>query len=446
MADNSLSTQKLLPILGIIGPFQRFVKKFKTSGFLLFASTFLALLWANISPHSYEHLWHMDISISFGNLILTKSILHWIDEALMTLFFFVVGLEIKREILIGELSSVKKALLPVFGAIGGMVVPALVYVYFNVGTESANGWGIPMATDIAFALAVLSLIYKRIPFGVRIFLAALAIADDIGAVLVIALFYTASVNWIYIGYALFFIIGLAAANALWMRHALVYGLFGIGIWFSFLGAGIHATVAGVLVAFFIPAQGRYDTDTFIQEVQSFLKNLECEGGICGHTILLNQKHLNAVHSIELACHNTETPLQRFEHGLNSWVSYLIVPLFALANAGVSIEGNEIIPALQHQTAMGIIFGLILGKPIGITFFTYAASKIFKNPLSGGVTWAHILGASMLGGIGFTMSIFITGLSFTSSALIEVSKIGIIVGSIISAVLGLMTLYYASNKK
>ena len=434
------------PILRIIGPFHGFFNKFATSGFLLFCATFVALLWANIFPHSYEHLWHIQLSFSFADLTLSKSLLHWVDEALMTLFFFVVGLEIKREILIGELSSVGKALLPVFGAIGGMVVPALIYLVFNVGTSSVKGWGIPMATDIAFALAVLSLTCKSLPFGVRVFLSALAIADDIGAVLVIALFYTASVNWAYMGLAAVFTIGLAAANVLWVRHTLVYALLGIGIWLSFLGAGVHATVAGVLVALFIPARGRYDTDTFVRKVHLYLKKFECEDQSCGHTILLNQDHLNAVQSIELACHHTETPLQRLEHGLNTWVSYLIVPLFALANAGVAMHIQEMSLAFRHPAALGIIFGLVLGKPLGITIFTFVGSKLFNVPLFGGVTWLHIIGAGMLGGIGFTMSIFIAGLSFPTGPLVEVSKIGIISGSIISAILGLVTLTLMSRNR
>ena len=444
MINKIVPAIRIIPIFVIIGPYHRFFKKFATSGFLLFWATLVALLWANIFPNSYSQLWHIELSISFAYVTLSKSLLHWIDEALMTLFFFVVGLEIKREILIGELSSIGKALLPVFGAIGGMVVPAFIYLWFNIGTPYAHGWGISMATDIAFALAVLSLICKNLPFGVRVFLSALAIADDIGAILVIAFFYTASVDWAYIGLAAIFTLGLALANTLWVRHTLVYALLGIGIWLSFLGAGVHATVSGVLVALFIPARGRYDTDTFVQKVHLFLNKFQCDGQNCGHTILLNQDHLNAVQSIELACHHTETPLQRLEHGLNSWVSYMIVPLFALANAGVAMHVKEISLAFQHSASLGIIWGLVLGKPLGITIFTFAGSKLFKVRLFGGLTWLHIIGTSMLGGIGFTMSIFIASLSFPPGALVEVSKIGIIIGSLLSAILGLVTLIITSR--
>ncbi|MFH1217155.1 MAG: Na+/H+ antiporter NhaA [Pseudomonadota bacterium] len=433
---------KTIPLYYIISPFQRFFKKLATGGFILFCTTVVAMFWANFHLEGYQHLWHMPLSISLGNLSFTKSVLHWIDEALMTLFFFVVGLEIKREILIGELSSARKALLPVAGALGGMMMPALIYTAINGNSDAAHGWGIPMATDIAFALAVLSFLSRRIPFGVRIFLSALAIADDIGAVLIIALFYTSTIHWAYLGFAAFLLVCLACANLLWIRHTLIYALLGLGIWWAFLGAGIHATAAGVIVALFIPARGKYDTDTFVKKVEAFLARFDCRDGKCGHTILLNQPHLNAVQAIELACHNTETPLQRLEHGLSAWISYLIVPLFALANAGVAIRADSLADTMQHHATMGVILALVIGKPAGITLFTFLASKLLKAPLSGGVTWLHIIGAGMLGGIGFTMSIFISGLSFQSTELIDMTKIGIIIGSLISAILGIGILLFA----
>lgn len=433
-----------LAILHIVKPFQGFFRKLTTSGFLLLFTTTIAIYWANTDIHSYEKVWHTSLSLTLADLTIEKSLVHWIDEALMTMFFFVVGLEIKREILVGELSSARKAILPVAGAVGGMLVPALIYMFLTYGTEGASGWGIPMATDIAFAIAVLSIVRKRLPFGITIFLSALAIADDIGAVLVIAVFYSGAINWFYLGLAILLLVALALANLLWIRYTLVYALLGIGIWVCFLGAGLHATVAGVVVAFFIPARGKYDTAKFFREVHNFLDKVDCRNGDCGHTMLTNQDHANAVQSIEFACHNTETPLQRLEHGLNGYVSYIVVPLFALANAGVVIEWQQLSTVFQQSVTLGVVFGLVLGKPLGIMIFTFLASVLFKSPLSVGVTWLHIAGVSMLAGIGFTMSIFITGLSLSSYQLVEMAKVGIIFGSLFSALSGLTLLYLVST--
>lgn len=430
----------------LVGPFQRFVRKGATGGFLLFASTLLALLWANINHESYHAFWHTELSLQIGPYHVSRSIVHWVDEALMTLFFFTVGLEIKRELLIGELASPKRALLPVAAAIGGMVIPALLYALVNFSTPAAKGWGIPMATDIAFALAVLSLLKNRVPLGVRIFLSALAIADDIGAVLVIALFYTQTITWLYFFIALFFLGCIALANMLWIRYTLLYVVLGFGVWAAILGSGIHATVAGVVVAFLIPAQGRYDTATFLQKVSRYLDKFDCDSESCGFTVLINQQHLTIIQNIENACHQTQTPLQRMLSSLNSWVALVILPLFALANAGIYLGNMDMATALSSSVSLGVILGLVLGKPLGIFSFTFAASKLMKAPLSRGVTWGHIFGASMLGGIGFTMSIFISGLSFTDAKLLELSKFGIIVGSLISGVLGLLFLTLISSRK
>lgn len=428
--------QPVQRIQALVGPFQKFVRRVVTGGFLLFAATLIALLWANLAHESYHSFWHINIALDIGPYHVSRSLLHWIDEALMTLFFFTVGLEIKREFLIGELASLKRAMLPVAAAIGGMLVPALLYSLFNRGTPAAVGWGIPMATDIAFALAVLSLLHHRIPFGVRIFLSALAIADDIGAVLVIALFYTQTISWQYLVVALLFLGGIFMANILWIRFTLLYVILGTGVWISILGSGVHATVAGVVVALLIPARGRYDTATFIQKVSRFLEKFDCESEGCGFTVLINQQHLTIIQNISNACHQTMTPLQRMLGSLNSWVALVILPLFALANAGVYLGDMEISTALTSSVSMGVMTGLILGKPLGIFSFTFAASRLMNAPLSHGVSWAHIFGASMLGGIGFTMSIFISGLSFTDPELLELSKFGIICGSLISTILGL----------
>jgi Na+:H+ antiporter, NhaA family len=419
----------------VIEAFERFFEGVVRGSYPLFIATVLAFLWANISSSSYHAFQETEISLSFGHLQITKSLTHWIDEALMALFFFTVGLEIKRELLVGELASLKRALLPIAAALGGMLIPSAIYTFLNHGTPAARGWGIPMATDIAFSLAVLAILRDKVPSGLRIFLSAFAIADDLGAVLVIALFYTQTIVWNYLLISMLFLIALVVANRLWIRWTLVYALLGIGMWFAILGSGVHATVAGVLVAMFIPARARYDTDTFLREVKAYVEDFECEPGSCGYTILLNHEHLQAVQAIEEACHQVETPLQRLEHGLQSWVSFLVLPLFALANAGLVFQGIRISDAIAHPVTLGVAGGLLLGKPIGIFLFTYLASKTMNAPLPSGVKWSHILGAGILGGIGFTMSLFISGLSFSGTEFAEFSKLGVMLGSLASGVLG-----------
>ena len=426
----------------IISPFQKFLKKMVGGSFPLIIAAFIAILWANLSRESYSLFREAPLAFGVGSMEMKKSLAHWIDDALMALFFFSVGLEIKREILVGELASFKKALLPVMGAIGGMVAPALIYILFNHGLPTANGWAIPMATDIAFSLAVLAVLGDRIPVNVRIFLTALAIADDLGAVLVIGLFYTKTISITYLVAALLILMVLFIANLLWVRWTLFYGFMGLLLWFVILKSGIHATVAGVLVALFIPARGRYETQIFLQKVKLYLDRFECGGdegdeekNECGYTILLNRNHLDMVHNIEQACHEVETPLQRLEYGLHSWVSFLILPLFALVNAGVVLKGASLSEAFSHPATLGIIFGLVLGKPVGILAFTWLSVKIFRTPLNKTIRWPHIAGVSMLAGIGFTMSLFIAGLSFDSPEAMEIAKVGIITGSILSAALG-----------
>jgi NhaA family Na+:H+ antiporter len=398
----------------------------------------VALIWANVSANTYHSFWHTEISLSFGHFQISKSLAHWIDEALMTLFFFTVGLEIKREVLVGELSSPKQAVLPIAAAVGGMLFPAMIYTAFNYGSPAARGWGIPMATDIAFSLAVLAILKDRVPAGLRLFLSAFAIADDLGAVLVIAIFYTQTLVWKYLFYSLLFIAGLAAANRLWIRKTLVYVILGIGMWFTILGSGVHATVAGVIVAMFIPARGKYDMVTFAGNVRTYLNQIERDGEF-GSSILMNRQNLNAVQAIDLACLDVETPLQRLEHALQSWVAYMVLPLFALANSGLVLKGMDVIQASKNPVTLGVLFGLVVGKPLGIFLFAYLAGRFLNAQLPRGVRWSHIFGTGLLGGIGFTMSLFISGLSFTSAQFMDFSKLGIILASIICGILGLVIL-------
>ena len=421
----------------IFRPTQRFFRKEASSSLLLLAATIIALIWANSHfGETYHKFWHTEISVIFGNYNVSKTLVHWINDGFMALFFFTVGLEIKREILVGELASPKKALLPAIAAIGGMVVPGLIYLAFNFGSGYTSGWGIPMATDIAFALGALALFGRKLPIGLRVFLAAFAIADDLGAVFIIALFYTKEIIWQYIVICILLVLLLAIANFLWVRWALLYAILGIAIWFFILGSGVHPTVAGIVVSLFIPARGRYDTDRFLQNVNKLMEKFQCEDQSCGYSILLNQEHLHAVHALELACHDVETPLQRLLHALHPWVAFLILPVFALSNSGLTFNEINLSEAASHSVSLGIVFGLVLGKPIGIGLFSYLAVKFKAASLPEGVRWAHILGAAMLGGIGFTMSLFISDLSFTSPHLLDYAKMAILTGSVLSAIVGI----------
>jgi NhaA family Na+:H+ antiporter len=424
---------------------QAFFKRTASSSLLLLLATLVALVWANSRfGDGYFHLWHINLTISLGSVQLSQSLLHWINDGLMAIFFFMVGLEIKRELLVGELASPRKALLPALAAVGGMLVPAAIYLVFNARTEASRGWGIPMATDIAFSLGAIAVLGKRLPLGIRVFLSAFAIADDLGAVFVIAIFYTQEIVIHLLLISLLIVAGLVVANLLWIRWAPLYGLLGVGLWLAILGSGIHATVAGIVVALFIPARAKYDTDQFVRKVDQILDRFQCQEQSCGYTILMNKEHLDAVHDLELSCGEVETPLQRLEHDLSSLVIFGIIPLFALANAGIRLSDFNLAAAATHPVTLGVSLGLLLGKPLGITFFSYIGVRLGMATLPEGVRWPDIFGAGMLGGIGFTMSLFISTLSFGESGPANYSKLGILIGSFLSAILGLAYLWWVSR--
>jgi len=416
---------------------ESFFKKEASSSVLLLLASFAAVALANsaIAP-LYDDLLHTHLTLELGEYQITKSLLHWINDGLMTYFIFIVGLEIKREILVGELSNPKSALLPVVAALGGMLFPGAIYFALNRGTPSANGWGIPMATDIAFALGAIAVFGRKLPVGLRVFLSAFAIADDLGAVIIIAVFYTKEIVWSYLIICIFFVAGLLVANLLWIRWTLLYALLGLGIWLAVLNSGVHPTVAGFVVAMFIPARGKYDTDRFVKKVEEIMDEFQCEEQSCGYSILLDRGHLNAVHALEIACHEVETPLQRLEHSLHPWIAFLLLPLFAFANAGLSLKGMDVTSIVHQPLTLGITLGLFLGKPIGIALFSFLAVRTGIAVLPAEVRWSHIIGAGLLGGIGFTMSLFVSGLSFSSPELLNYAKLGILLGSILSAVAGI----------
>jgi NhaA family Na+:H+ antiporter len=433
------------PIEKLIRPFKEFTRAEASSGILLIICTVIALIWANTGlSESYFHLWHTKISVGVENFKLDYSLHHWINDGLMAVFFFVVGLEIKREFLVGELSTARQAILPVAAAIGGMVIPALIYIIFNAGGNGESGWGIPMATDIAFVIGLMALLGSNVPTNLKIFITALAIADDIGAVLVIAFFYTAQLSLTALAIAAGVYLILFIANRLGVRNLLFYIVFGLALWMAFLLSGIHATVAGVLLAFVVPATSRYNTKDFLVNGKELLEEFDLEGEE-GPNVLANEERQNIVQTLESTCVKVLTPLQRFEHSLNPWVSFFIMPVFALANAGVPLQ-EDFFESLVNEVSIGIIAGLFIGKQIGIFFFSWLAVKMNIASLPSKVNWRHIYGAGILAGIGFTMSLFITNLAFTSEELTNIAKVGILAASLLSGVVGYMVLRFAREKR
>ncbi len=433
------------PVERIVRPFQDFAHKQSSGGILLIAATVVALIWAN-SPWggSYAALWHTKLTVGVGDASISKDLTHWINDGLMAVFFLVVGLEIKREVLVGELSSVRNAALPVAAALGGAVVPAVIYVSINAGTDGAAGWGIPMATDIAFALGVLALLGERAPTTLKVFLTALAIVDDIVAVLVIALFYTSEISWGALGVGAVFLAALVVANLIGVGRTLVYAVLGVGLWLCFLLSGVHATIAGVLLAFTVPAVSFINPGAFLDRSRYILERFE-RAGEKGESVLTNEERQAALHALNHATYKLEPPLHELEHTLHPWVVFAIMPLFALANAGVSLGGG-IAEALTNPVALGIVAGLVLGKQLGITLFAWLAVKSGLSELPAGIGWRHVYGAAWLAGIGFTMSLFISDLAFSEGSLVEAAKLGILAASLIAGVVGWTILRGASRPR
>ncbi len=439
------SVRESRPIEALIRPFQEFASGQASSGILLLVITILALVWAN-SPwaESYFALWHAPVAVSIGGFSFSKDLLHWINDGLMTVFFFVVGLEIKREMLVGELSSLKQAALPIVAAVGGMVAPALLYAMV-AGSQTdgaARGWGVPMATDIAFSLGVLALLGSRAPISLKVFLTAFAIADDLGAVMVIALFYTEQIlPSALLASALF--LGLAIlANVLGVRSPIVYGILGFFLWVAVLKSGIHATVAGVAMALTIPASARMDRLRFLERGRGLLDRFE-EAGPDQGDIATNSEQQAVLHTLEESCEQVKTPLQRLEHALHPWVSFLVMPIFALANAGVAV-GETGVGSLGQPVSVGILLGLLIGKPVGVTLFAWLAVRSGIAALPPDLTMRHIHAAGWLGGIGFTMALFIAGLAFGTSPLLGTAKMAILTASVVAGVIGFVLVKHATG--
>ena len=419
---------------------ERFIKDESFSGVLLFVATIAAVIVANSAlSESYFALWNMALGVTLGGHTISMDLMHWINDGLMAVFFLMVGLEIKRELLIGELSSVKKATFPIVAAIGGMVIPALVYIAFN--TNDPKGFGIPMATDIAFALGILMLFGKKVNPALKLFLVALAVVDDLGAVIVVATVYTSEIHAEYflhagLVYALIWILNLKKVTML-----MPYLILGIALWIFIHSIGVHATIAGVLLAFAIPIRSKVDEQDFIQNtkesVAEFEKHID--------TIpILNHHQIDALEDIAYNYDKVQNPLVKLEHQLHGFSAFLIMPLFAFANAGVILDFSAV--SQNFFIVIGVVLGLIVGKPIGIVGFTYLAQKlnIVKKPDDLG--WDEVIAVGFLGGIGFTMSIFITQLAFLDQGMIDAVKLGIFFASFIAGLIGVILILKAYKKR
>jgi NhaA family Na+:H+ antiporter len=425
----------------LVDPFRRFVQVKSASGVVLIAAAVAAMVWANVDGASYAATWRMPIGFTIGAWNFGMPLQLWINDVLMSVFFLLVGLEIKRELLVGELSTVRTAMLPLLAALGGMVVPALIYTAINRGGPGAAGWGVPTATDIAFALGVLALVAKRAPQGLTVFLAALAIADDLGAVLLIGLVYGHAPTAASLAYVTLAVLGLVVANVAGVRRPIVYLALGLVLWIAVHASGIHATVAGVLLAFTVPARALIDPDAFADHADETLVAFRANSGT-GATMLSNEVQQHAIASLEDAAEAALPPLARMLHALHVPVNFVIMPVFALANAGIALDGMG--SAAIGPVSLGIVAGLVLGKPIGILLATRIALA-FGARLPGGVGWGQLTGAACLAGIGFTMSIFVASLAFPSAARLDEAKLGIFAASLVAGVLGALVVSVAGRR-
>ncbi|MGE5943097.1 MAG: Na+/H+ antiporter NhaA, partial [Flavobacteriales bacterium] len=420
----------------ILSPFQKFVKIESFSGVLLMVATVVALIWAN-SPfsESYQSLWQYKIGFKTQDFELFKPLILWVNDGLMAIFFFLIGLEIKREFLIGELNSIKKIAFPLFGALGGMLVPVGIFVLLNQNPETFKGWGIPMATDIAFSLAVLKLLGDKVPLSLKVFLTAFAIVDDLGAVLVIALFYSGSIKFGLLIAALILLAVLYVLSFRGYYSKFLMVLLGIIIWTLFLKAGIHPTLAGVLLAFSVPISQKIKTPEFVDNLVTITNNIKMASIL--KKPILSTEQINEIDNLEDWSTKYQSPLQHLEHNLHDWVAYFIIPIFALANAGVIINNDM---SLDFALVVNIVVCLVIGKSIGISFIIFLAKKIRLIEVPLDINPRQIIGVSFLAGIGFTMSIFIASLAFIDDPVyLDSAKIGILIGSLISAIIGYIIL-------
>jgi NhaA family Na+:H+ antiporter len=423
----------------VLQPLQTFLRTEEASGILLLAAAVAALLWAN-SPWraSYDALWHTQLTIGLGPWSLAEDLQHWVNDALMALFFLVVGLEIKRELTTGEFREPKAAALPAIAALGGMIVPALLYLAINRSGEPARGWGIPMATDIAFALGVLAIVGRGLPTALKTFLLALAIVDDIGAILVIAIFYSGSISPGPLLAAAGLLVLILVLQRLQVRWTAVYVLLGVGVWLATFQSGIHATIAGVALGLTTPAV------PFQRPRAVSLEAHRVADDTVDDPVPPDADAHQWLHLAGLT-REAVSPLARLEHLLHPWTSYLIIPVFALANAGVSITSSSLREAVTSGVTLGVVAGLVVGKTIGVTVFTWLATKTGITRLPEDVGWGQLVGVAALAGIGFTVSLFITSLAFQTQAIQDTAKVGILAASLLAGLLGALFLAHSRRR-
>ena len=435
--------------INILSPMMRFIKKSTFSSMLLFFSAALALILANSPAHGYIQ-WFLNQNIGFtiGGFSVEKSILLWINDGLMSIFFFVIGLELKREIICGELSVPKNVLMPIVAAIGGMAFPALIYLAFTSGgsVDALRGWGIPMATDIAFALGVLYLLGPRVPIQLKVFLTALAIIDDLGAVLVVALFYTSEISMVNLSIGAIILGLMFTLNKIGVRRVLIYSILGIGgVWLATLLSGVHATIAAVLAAFVIPADRKINKKKYLFNIDQLAAKFKEANKARDEKYLLSSEEENIIGEIKRISKASISPLQRLERSMHGLVVYIVMPVFALANAGVVLDSNWM-EMISSPIAMGVCFGLVFGKIIGIYGLSTLGLKLKWFSMPEGLNASMLLGISCLAAIGFTMSLFINALAFTNPVYVEQAKMGVLLASLVSGIAGYLILKRAVNKK
>ncbi|MDQ3974295.1 MAG: Na+/H+ antiporter NhaA, partial [Actinomycetota bacterium] len=435
-----LQSDRLLP-RRVVRPAQQFLDTEVGGGVLLLAAAVAALAWAN-SPwsESYERVWETRLTISLGPWALSEDLRHWVNDLLMVLFFFVVGLEIKREAVFGDLRRPQTAALPVVAALGGMAIPAVLYVALTAGGPGVRGWGIPMATDIAFALGVLALVGRRAPHGLRLFLLTLAIVDDIGAIAVIAVFYTEQLSLAWLAAAAAGLGLIVLAQRLAIRTLVPYVLAAGFVWLATYSSGVHATIAGVALALVAPTRPFHQPEAVADVVVGQLGAVRTADDPPDSDTEDQETDEQTLRAVSELAHEAVSPLARFENKLHGWSSYLVLPLFALANAGVAVSGEFLADPAAARVAMGVFVGLVLGKPLGIAGCAWLAIASGRAQLPGGVSWRHLIGAGALAGIGFTVSLFITGLAFTDPALVDAAKTAILGASLLAGVVGALWLF------
>lgn len=421
----------------LVLPVQEFIHIQGISSVVLLAAAIVALIWANSPWHdSYHHVWELELTLSRIQLPIHA----WINDALMAIFFFLVGMEIKHEIVHGELGDMRKAALPIVGALGGMIVPALLFVVLNYGRPGLHGWGVPMATDIAFSLGVLGMV-KGIPSELKIFLLTLAIADDIGAIMVIAFFYTGKLHVQALFVGVLILLAMFALHRIGVTRSIAYVLLGAAFWVAILRSGIHATIAGVILGFLVPTSPRLSLKEFQEiglDMMKRFREAQREGDMTTAYRLLG--------SFEQLLHATEAASERATRKLNDWVSFVVLPLFALSNAGVTFSGGAARGVLTSHIAWGILAGLVLGKPLGIVGFSKLAVKLGIAKLPGGVSWLQMGAVGILAGIGFTVSIFISGLAFAEPGQLMEAKTAVLGASLIAGVVGYFALRHEAKQE